>query len=325
MVSGMFNSTTLDVITGLIFVYLLLAIMCTTINEWLAGIMKARSSNLASGIKQLLDAQPDASGNTNAFLQEFYKHPLISSMLTPGKSGADGHPNYLPARTFATAVMDIATPSRQGAITYKDLQDGLTALPDGDVKTALLALIQNAHGDLGQAQKNIESWFDDTMDRVSGWYKRRTQQITVVIAIVLTLAANADTVAIARKLWQNPTQRAALVEEAKNGAQQGGTKVTNEDINTRLGGVLGWGAEATKDITTGKDLTPGQWIERGLGWILTMIAVSLGAPFWFDMLNKVVNIRNAGNKPDPSDTQPKPGTTTPGLDVQVATTDVKKT
>jgi hypothetical protein len=319
MVSGMFNSTTLDVITGLIFVYLLLAIMCTTINEWLAGIMKARASSLASGIKQLLDAQPDASGNTNAFLQEFYKHPLISSMLTPGQGGADSHPNYLPARTFATAVMDIATPSRQGAITYKDLQDGLTALPDGDVKTALLALIQNAHGDLGQAQKNIEAWFDDTMDRVSGWYKRRTQQITVVIAIALTLAANADTIGIARKLWQNPTQRAALVEEAKNGAQQGGTKVTNDDINTRLGGVLGWGAESIKDLTTG------QWVERVLGWILTMIAVSLGAPFWFDMLNKVVNIRNAGKKPDPSDTQPKPGTTTPGLDVQVATTDVKKT
>jgi hypothetical protein len=319
MVSGMFNSTTLDVITGLIFVYLLLAIMCTTINEWLAGIMKSRASNLASGIKQLLDAQPAEGDNTNAFLQEFYKHPLISSMLTPGESGADSHPNYLPARTFATAVMDIATPSRQGAITYKDLQDGLTALPDGDVKTALLALIQNAHGDLGQAQKNIEAWFDDTMDRVSGWYKRRTQQITVVIAIALTLAANADTIGIARKLWQNPTQRAALVEEAKNGAQQGGTKVTNEDINTRLGGVLGWGAESTKDLTAGA------WAERALGWILTMIAVSLGAPFWFDMLNKVVNIRNAGNKPEPSDTQPKPGTTPPGLDVQVATTDAKTT
>ncbi len=105
--NGLFNSTTLDVIVGLVFVYLLLAIMCTTINEWLDGMLKTRSSNLASGIKQLLDAQPDASGKKDGFLQRFYAHPLITGMLAPGKSGERAYPSYLPARTFATAVMDI--------------------------------------------------------------------------------------------------------------------------------------------------------------------------------------------------------------------------
>jgi|GEM_PF-2487564 len=35
-----------------------------------------------------------------------------------------------------------------------------------------------------------------------------------------------------------------------------------------------------------------------LGLILTAIAVSMGAPFWFDMLNKIINIRSAGRAPD---------------------------
>jgi hypothetical protein len=123
--NGLFNSTTLDVILGLVFVYLLLAVMCTTINEWLAGIFKSRARNLATGIRQLLDGQPDASGNTNWFLQMFYKHPLISGMLTPGKSGEDAFPSYLPARAFATVVMDIATDGKLGAIAFADLEGGI--------------------------------------------------------------------------------------------------------------------------------------------------------------------------------------------------------
>jgi hypothetical protein len=29
-----------------------------------------------------------------------------------------------------------------------------------------------------------------------------------------------------------------------------------------------------------------------LGWLLTALAVSLGAPFWFDMLNKIIVVRS---------------------------------
>jgi hypothetical protein len=314
--NGLFNSTTLDVILGLVFVYLLLAIMCTTINEWLAGILNTRSDNLAAGIKQLLDAQPDASGNTNSFLQKFYAHPLISGMLTPGTSGDSAHPSYLPARTFATAVMDLATPGKPGAITFADLEGGVKAMPNGDVKTALLALIQNAHSNLSQAQKNIESWFDDTMDRASGWYKRRTEVTTVIIAVVLTVGANADTINIVRALWQNPTQRALLVQKAKARANEGlgntvSVKYENKDKPLQpttirevskdeleaLGAVLGWRKDNANVDFWG-------WAERLLGWFLTIVAVSLGAPFWFGILTKIVNIRNAGKKPEASDPNP---------------------
>ena len=85
----------------------------------------------------------------------------------------------------------------------------------------------------------------------------------------------------------------------------------SKDETEALGSVLGWKTNTMPADTLG-------WLERILGWTLTMIAVSLGAPFWFDILNKLVNIRNAGNKPATSDTEPKPGTAPLVVNVQGA-------
>jgi len=308
---GLLNSTILDVVIGLVFVYLLLAIICTTINEWVASVFALRSTNLAKAIKQLLDQQPGSKDPTESFLKQFYSHPLVSSMMTPG----NGYPSYLPSRTFATAVMDIATVSKQGPITFADLDQGIKALPDGDVKKALLALIQNANNDLKTAQKNIEQWFDDTMERATGWYKRRTQLVTILIAVLLTAVTNADTVKITRTLWKSPTLRATLVEKAKNRAQSESpqsaveyqnknkpleptAKATKDELAS-LETVLGWSGEKVRDWNN--------WPQRLIGWILTIVAVSLGAPFWFDTLQKLMNIRSAGNKPKTSDASEKAG------------------
>lgn len=306
--NGLFGSTTLDVVIGLVFVYLLLAIICTTVNEWIATILKTRSTTLASAIKQLLDGQagpatsPDAKADVNWFLDQFYAHPLIAGMNQPGKK--DAHPAYLSPRAFAAAVTDITTQQKQGVISFADLETGINNLPNGDVKKALLALIQNANGDLPRAQKNIEAWFDDTMERASGWYKRKTQVWTVIIAVVLTLGANADTIRILKTLWKDPTLRAQLVEKAKNrtAATEPSVAVEYKDKNNpltptaikpvskdeldTLSQVLGW-----------NDKDQSSWPNRLLGWVLTIVAVSLGAPFWFDTLNKFMRIRNAGDSP----------------------------
>jgi hypothetical protein len=307
---GLLNSTILDVVIGLAFVYLLLALICTTINEWLAGLFGIRAKTLAVAIKQMLDQQPGSGDPTRSFLQQFYSHPLITGMMTPGSKPGASLPSYLPSRTFATTVVDITTSNKPGAITFADLDAGIKALPNGDVKAALLALIQNANNDLDLAKKNIEQWFDDTMDRASGWYKRRTQVVTILIAILLTGMTNADTVRITHILWKSPTLRATLVEKAKgrtespqsgaeykdkNNPLKPSAKPTKDELD-KLQMVLGWSDEKVSDLS--------QWPERIIGWILTIVALSLGAPFWFDLLNKLMNIRNAGKKPQKSDAQP---------------------
>ncbi len=57
----------------------------------------------------------------------------------------------------------------------------------------------------------------------------------------------------------------------------------------RLGLPLGWAkANQPSDLWSG--------VGRVFDWMATILAVSLGAPFWFDVLGKFAKIRNAGNR-----------------------------
>ena len=313
---GLFNSAVLDVVIGLVFIYLLLAILCTAANEWVAAFTRRRGEMLRRGIQQLLENQAMRGGSgTDAFLEEFYKHPLMSSMMHDGN-----HPTYLSPRNFAAVVTDLTMASKPGTISFKDLQAAAQGMPDGNVKKTLLALMQRSDSQLEAAQAAIEGWFNDAMDRVSGWYKRRTQLWTIIIAAALTLVANADTTHIAQRLWTDPVLRSAVVEEAKVRAQKPGPTISveyaNEDDPTTptvtrtegnqvtghegdlLGQLLGWRG-ALKD-NTWKD-----WLERLLGWFLTVLALSMGAPFWFDLLNKFMNVRYSGKSPDEAPKKPE--------------------
>jgi hypothetical protein len=144
------------------------------------------------------------------------------------------------------------------------------------------------------------------MDRVTGWYKRWAQKWTIALAVILTILANADTLNIAHRLWTDPVVRSKVIEvavarEKMTDASKpagGGAAATplTSDEDAALGRVLGW-TRASFDASL---LT---WLQRILGWILTAIAVSLGSPFWFDTLNRFINIRNAGKPPDKSQAQ----------------------
>jgi hypothetical protein len=300
--TGLLGSTVLEVAIGMALLYLLMAIFCTVTNEWIAGVLNTRATMLAQGLKQMLDCQPAPvpAQNTNpiTMIQKFYSHPLITGLMHKGK-----HPSYMPARSFASVVIDLVTPQHPGSITFEQLENGINALPEGDVKRTLLALIQNANHDLDQAQKAIEGWFNDTMDRVSGWYKRRTQLWIFLLAAVITVGLNADTLQAARKLWIEPTLRSTVVENARSQAASppaganavanaqpaaSGRTVTDTQLG-QLGQLVGWQAVV--------DWSALAWLERLVGWVLTICAVSLGAPFWFDTLNRIVNIRAAGKNP----------------------------
>jgi|ERR1039458_910333 hypothetical protein len=299
----MFNSTILDIAIGLAFTYLLLALICTTINEWIAGVLKTRGKMLVQGLAGLLKEQ--SIGSTN-LLAAFQAHPLIAALQS--KPGSP--PSYIASRTFALTVMDLITPQQPGPITFADLQTGINNLPPGCVRSALLAIIQNVRGDVGVAQARIEDWFNDAMDRVSGWYTRRSQLMAFVIAVVLTVAVNADTLAIGNKLWISPTLRQQVVKRAQASGAELKDLITarysdpanpkpskptvqtpvNPDgaavrrLQSQLGDLVGWPGD-------------GNIPSHIPGWILTIIAVSLGAPFWFDTLNRFMSVRAAGKSP----------------------------
>jgi hypothetical protein len=354
-----FGSEILDVAIGLIFIYLTLSLAVTAANEMLAAWFKRRAWMLRKGIINLLD--------TTADVDKLFNHPLIRGLSQPrgrwsnvpvlGWLFAEG-PSYIPSRTFAIALLDQMFPVTNGQRTVPAPVPSMTPL-----QYTLSVLYQEAKGNDEQFKANVEVWFNDSMERVSGWYKRRTHFISLVCAAVVTVGTNADTIVIARALWNDPALRQAVVARAEQYVQKESnreiTPVTDdappppplppdqqaevdfadaeaalsasmEDLEA-LNLPIGWNVPgATQDATglaairlvkDSADAWPGaiwppwdraawaRWLaaldRHMLGWILTILAVSLGAPFWFDMLNRVVAIRSAGKAPEEAPKKPK--------------------
>ena len=145
----------------------------------------------------------------------------------------------------------------------------------------------------------MEVWFNNGMERVGGWYKRKSQIIQLSLAFVLAGILNIDSVHMARTLFAvNSPLRESLVQSAKDFSKSGGTAKPLKEVTDALGSLalpIGW-----SDFELGK---------RGptflLGWLITAFAVSLGAPFWFDLLNKFINVRAAGKAPEETPKDPK--------------------
>jgi hypothetical protein len=323
------STTVLDVGIGLVFVYLLLSLICTAILEVIAALFSLRAKNLEAGIRSIFS---DGFGpDSKAFVEQVYDHGLVAGLYRnpavdlvkaaagnyqkPSNGGAKKLPSYIPSRIFALALIDILNIKHaEGDALTLSVKDTLTALPDSKAKQALLSLVADANGKAENLRENFENWYNSAMDRTSGWYKKRTQYILLAIGIVVAVIVNADSVNIARTLYIDPGVRSAVVNNAatfltaeSNGAttcatQNGsGDPQDVKDLKIKLCSL-----ENKMDAVTEAESTTllpvgwkGQFGWRSLirwpaigGWVLTAIALSLGAPFWFDLLNKFMVIRS---------------------------------
>jgi hypothetical protein len=252
---------------------------------------------------------------------------------------SSGLPSYIPAQNFALALIDIlmpapsmkvapaaaapAQPSTQDPLKKHELDrllDSLDLMADGPVKRALRPLVLAAGDDLDQARRNIEAWFNSAMDRVAGWYKRWCQWVLFILGLLLAGILNADTLRIGDRIVQDPALRQAVVAAAEREsakidpskpANPAGLKNQLEQIRD-LGLPLGWDrAELLKPLRPGNrpPADPVVWFQhldwlkvcmKLVGLLLTALAISLGAPFWFDVLNKFMFVRSTIKPEDKS-------------------------
>ncbi len=293
----MFGSQILEVVVGLVMIYLVLSVGCSGIKEIISAASSMRSKMLEEGIRSMLQRQ-DRDLTT-----ELYKHPLIASMARAGAK-----PSYITARSFSLALFDLLAPAAGLQFrTFQDLRNGVSQLPAVALRGTLLSLIDSSAGDLEAARGRIEGWFNDTMDRVSGWYKRKAQIIIFVAGLILCAAVNADTLMVVKELWNDEATRNAVVAAAEKKVQQDAPAdaMTNgqslksavSDIRSVSGPPIGWSSEA--DDTRSLPETPVSWILKILGILLSSFAIVLGAPFWFDVLNNLLklNPRSSGSRP----------------------------
>ena len=175
-------------------------------------------------------------------------------------------------------------------------------LAAGDAIEKLPGEIEKAQKKIEEAQREIEGWFNNFMDRASGWYKRYARIWAVVLGMIVALAFNADSVQLTTTLWENQNLRTQLVAQATELVQQQETDQgvqteaqQAEKILSNLGLPIGWQPENLPDRMSDRYVL--DWFVKVLGWFVTGLAISQGSSFWFDLLNRIVKVRDSGTKP----------------------------
>ena len=217
------GSAALDVLLGLFFLYFLLSIVCSAINESIAAVLNMRARYLERGVRTLLGRE--------AHVRSFYSQWRLRALMKPPGKIFKGprKPSYIPSRTFALTLLDTFAPPDEETDSRDLIGRANKALEPTTsdskmneiVRGALRDALAESRDDVDRFRASIERTFDETMDRASGWYKRRVQLILFVLALGLTCVMNADTLAIGQRLWKDDALRAAVVAQANKVVRSG--------------------------------------------------------------------------------------------------------
>ena len=273
----------LDVLIGLFLIYFVFCVICSAIMELVATAFSLRAYTRKQWVARIL-------GNKD-LADEFYRSPLIWSLGNDGNFitrylnrmakkifGCEvyGNPSYIPSDIFATSLVQFVKDRKIGGEIGKIIE----VLESKDLS-------------------KIEEWYEEAMKRVSGWYKRKTQLGIFLIALVLAIALNLDTIEIANRIYMSSAFSNVLVNYAK-----GIVENPNDIPYDALKLSLGW---HRWDPSLGFWENFGLYLDamvKGLhdpikvaGIFATALATIFGAPFWYDTLGRFVRLRATGEKP----------------------------
>ncbi len=240
----MFDNVALNVVIGLVFIYLLYSLLATVLSEIIATQIGLRARNLKEAIDRMLtDDQSDDVGfwmrlldslkltknPDNARIEKFYNNPEIKYL---GSTGIFKNPSSFKAVTFSRTLLyelngngplDKVKILKELERSVNPLKEGNqplevvdAAIPTLDKQSAqfVMSLYNDSHGDLVKFKLQLETWFDRTMEQATEWYKRKIQVILMVLGFLMAWFFNADTFSIISKLSTDKDARDKLVTVA---------------------------------------------------------------------------------------------------------------
>ena len=355
----MFSNVAIDVVLGLVFIFFLYSLLASILQEILARWFGLRARTLLKALRRMLEDGDSRFDSTlvnffidmgtnivdyfrplkkQTFLKAFYDHPTIKYL---GENNTNSKPSYIDATSFSKTIIQIlrGLGYNQSLNQMQSIRNNLQIghIDDFTINPETLASLtrqwMDASNDIDHFRLNLEEWFNNTMDRATGWYKKQTQLLLFLIGWVVAINFNVDAIAITKILANNEgvrkelvnlavdqqqkyaevvkAQKDSIITDQKTGQKTIIKYVTlNEDQLGKITKSLETDAFTTQRILGLGDrdkLTNDVKIKyqsslliANIGWLLTALAISLGAPFWFDMLNKVMMLRNAGDKPNES-------------------------
>jgi hypothetical protein len=288
----MFGSQVLETAIGLAVMLFIVATAASAIAETVSRLLGKRAKGLEEGIVALLHGEHKKGAELADAAKTFKKTSVWKA--ADAAAGMRRGPSYMSVTMFA----DMATELLQPPIS-KDKTDW-----PSNLKNRLEAMVAEGRRDIVELKSGLEVWFDEAMARIEGAYKRWVTKVLFVVGLVIAVAGNVSTITTAQQLWQDPVTRATVSAAAGKLLEDGATPdelaavADTADKMQQVGLPVGWNAEsrgAWTDWTTG-ELYWRKAADVG-GWLLTAVLVMLGAPFWFDLLTRLVALRVAGPKP----------------------------
>ena len=194
----MFDHPIIDVGLGLMFVYIVLSLVASAAQEWIASLLGLRAKNLRAGVQNLIGED---------YATRVYGHPLVKN-LSKGKR----LPSYIAPETLSSVLLEVVAKESNGrsymTYTADEARNLVEQICEGHpLKGILSALIDSGKTAATALNERLAGWFDEGMSRVAGWYKRKANLMVFGIAMTVTLAANASSIHVAEELWRNDALR----------------------------------------------------------------------------------------------------------------------
>jgi len=361
----------LEIVIGLIFIYLLLSLLTSTVQELIASLVSLRGKMLLKAILKLLEVEnlagTEDEAARNKMLEEFKAKILNSKVYKKYSSKflwVKQLPSYLSAEQVTSLIQDLMAEEAKSAPSETTRERGLNAptqpetgamsmldaIQQSDLKKQLSIISGNVPADSGMGIRSLDDMstpeddartmenakagfkvhYDEIMDRCTDWYKRSVHISLIAIGMVIAIAFDADTFKIFKSLTANPNDRQELMQLAESfvsnnkivdytpapldsNATDSSKLVRVSELTNLVDSILvneiqkipaplglGWNPTYTEQLATAEQNGRSAvlfFLIKLFGWFITALAVSLGAPFWFDLLQKVINIRNAGVRP----------------------------
>jgi hypothetical protein len=246
-------------------------------------------------------------------------------------------PAYISPTAFADAVIDLLVPKPTaqttpvGQTTLDTVRQSLQKIMSQDPMPAYMAplmplmtsvntLVTTAENDITSVRTSIENWYNDHMDRVSGWYKRHVAWFTIIAGAILVILLNINAITIGRALYSNSIIGSAVATAAGNHPPCTTADSTclgqlQTDLATvaQAGLPIGWATVSAcadarpacnwwqaRGITSATGNSAWQILLVVVGFLITIVALTPGARFWFDLLGKLGTLRSTGPKPTSS-------------------------
>ncbi len=292
----------IEVVIGLILIMLFYSLLASIIMELISNFFSLRGKHLERALKSILSS----SDRNEELFDSFVKSPLYQQ-LSGRAYGKKSAPSYISAYSFKEILLSLIKKRNEGGDFVEKIQN----LPDHNLREVLEQFLSETNFNFNAFELKVENWYNEIMDRASGWYSRNIQKILLILGLAIAVAFNVDSLSIFNNLLnasEADLEHLVKLAEQVDNQRSSSTSLSSElqkDIHKYIEENLD---ESKSSIGIGwsgfsPTTNPYFWIFKIAGWLITAICISKGSPFWFDLLNKIIKFRGTGKIPTTDNTK----------------------